>query len=109
MGNGACIVAEVRYESEAERVWINTLQAFTGIPAAAWQWGQGFRPLEHYLDDGAGGSSTLSRLRPSSQLSTAVRESIRLEPALDASLEAIVVATLDRNGSSETARGVPEG
>jgi hypothetical protein len=54
VGEGDGIVDDVRYDAEIESVLVNGTQAFTGVRPDAWARGQGFRPLEHYLDDRQG-------------------------------------------------------
>ena len=108
VGNGDSIVAAVRYDSEAERVWINKTQAFVGIPEIAWLWGQGFRPLEHYLDERRGQRLDADQIAGFQSAIHAVRESIRLGPGLDSSLVAIVGAPLERGAAAEAASGIAE-
>jgi hypothetical protein len=104
-GNGDGIVANVRYDAEAARVWINQTQAFTGVPEIAWLWGQGFRPLEHFLDERRGRRLDAEQIAGFQSAIHAVRESIRLEPALDAALDAIVSAPLGPGGTSDVQGG----
>ncbi len=101
IGNGDGVVADVRHDAEAERVWINQTQAFTGVTTTAWLWGQGFRPLEHFLDERRGQRLDAEQIAGFQSAIHAVRESIRLEPALDAALDAIVSAPLEPDVTSE--------
>jgi hypothetical protein len=101
VGNGDCLVVNVRYDATSERVWINHTQAFTGVPETAWLWGQGFRPLEHYLDERLRQRLDAEQIAGFQSAIHAVRESIRLEPDLDASLDAIVSAPLERGETAD--------
>jgi predicted helicase len=90
VGNGDCTISEARFDAESERVWINKTQAFAGLPETAWLWGQGFRPLEHYLDERRGKRLDAEQIAGFQSAIHAVRESLRLEPALDAALDVVV-------------------
>ena len=106
VGNGDGTVSEARYDSEAERVWINKTQAFTGLPETAWLWGQGFRPLEHYHDERRGQRLDAEQIAGFQSAIHAVRESLRLEPVLDVALDGIVSAPLERGGTAAVEDGV---
>ena len=71
-------------------MWINATQSFSGIPADAWAWGEGFRPLEHYLDERKGSRLDTEQIQAYQSAIHAVRECIRLAPALDAALDAVL-------------------
>jgi len=88
-GAGTNAIEGVRYDPEAERVWVNATQAFTGVPNEAWLWGGHFRPLEHFLDDRQGRRLDTEQIGAYQSAIHAVRECIRLGPALDASLDAV--------------------
>lgn len=84
VGEGNGVVRDVRYDTDAESVWINRTQSFTGVPPDAWAWGQGFRPLEHFLDERLGRRLDAEQIAGFQSAIHAVRECIRLEPSLDA-------------------------
>lgn len=94
IGEGTNAVQEVRYDADAGRVWVNPSQAFTGVSPDAWAWGEGFRPLEHYLDERKGRQLDTDQIQAYQSAIHAVRECIRLAPALDSALDAILVAPL---------------
>ena len=91
-GNGR--VEEVRYDAEAESVWVNRAQRFTGVPPNAWAWGGSFRPLEHFLTDRRGRRLDADQIGAFQSAIQAVRASIRLEPGLDATMERIAAEPL---------------
>jgi hypothetical protein len=94
IGEGTHAVEEVRYDVDASRVWVNGTQSFAGVPPGAWLWGEGFRPLEHYLDERRGRPLDTDQIRAYQSAIHAVRECIRLAPALDTALEAVLSAPL---------------
>ncbi len=94
VGEGTNAIEEVRYDTAADRVWVNGTQAFTGIPNVAWIWGEGFRPLEHFLDERRGRRLDTNQIGAYQSAIQAVRECIRLGPAIDAGLDAVLAAPL---------------
>lgn len=94
-GSGTNAIEGVRYDPEAERVWVNATQAFTGVPSEAWLWGGHFRALEHFLDDRQGRRLDTEQIGVYQLAIHAVRECIRLGPALDAGLDAVLVDPLE--------------
>lgn len=94
-GNGTNVIEDVRYDREAQRVWVNATQTFTGIPNEAWVWGEHFRPIEHYLDDRRGRRLDTGQIQGFQSAIHAVRECIRLAPALDAALGQVLADPLD--------------
>jgi len=95
VGSGTNTVSEVRYDAEAKRVWVNASQSFSGVPADAWAWGEGFRPLEHYLDERNGRRLDTEQIQAYQSAIHAVRECIRLAPKLDAALDTVLADPLD--------------
>jgi Type ISP C-terminal specificity domain len=93
-GEGNDTVEEVRYDAEAESVWVNRTQRFTGVPPNAWAWGGSFRPLEHFLTDRRGRRLDADQIGAFQSAIQAVRASIRLEPGLDATMERIAAEPL---------------
>jgi predicted helicase len=97
VGSGTNQVSGVRYDQGASRVWVNASQSFSGVPADAWTWGEGFRPLEHYLDERMGRRLDTEQIQAYQSAIHAVRECLRLAPALDALLEAVLSDPIDFN------------
>lgn len=93
-GAGTNAIEGVRYDPDAERVWVNATQAFTGVPHEAWVWGEHFRPLEHFLDDREGRRLDTDQIGAYQSAIHAVRECIRLGPALDAGLDEVLANPL---------------
>jgi Type ISP C-terminal specificity domain/N-6 DNA Methylase len=89
-GSGTNLIEGVRYDEEAERVWVNATQAFTGVPNEAWIWGEHFRPLEHFLDDRQRRRLDTEQIGAFQSAIHAVRECIRLGPSLDAALDEVL-------------------
>jgi predicted helicase len=90
VGEGDGVVGDVRHDAAGESVWINSGQAFTGVAVDAWAWGQGFRPLEHFLDDRRRRRLDAEQIAGFQSAIHAVRECIRLEPLLDGALQTVV-------------------
>ncbi|MBI3748059.1 MAG: N-6 DNA methylase [Chloroflexi bacterium] len=95
VGSGTNAVDDVRYDDATNSVWVNASQSFTGVPLEAWTWGEGFRPLEHYLDERRGRRLDTDQIQAFQSAIHAVRECIRLGPALDAALDAVITDALD--------------
>lgn len=94
-GEGTNAIEAIRYDPDAERVWVNATQAFTGIPNDAWVWGEHFRPLEHFLDDRRGRRLDTDQIGAYQCAIQAVRECIRLAPALDVALNEVLAEPLE--------------
>jgi hypothetical protein len=94
-GAGTNAVEDVTYEASTGRISVNSTQAFTGVPLEAWLWGEGFRPLEHYLVERRGRRLDTDQIQAFESAIHAVRECIRLAPALDAALDAVLGASLE--------------
>jgi hypothetical protein len=94
VGEGSGIVERIRHDPDVGTVWINVSQRFTGVPLDAWTWGQGFRPLEHFLTDRKGRPLDADQVAMFQGAVTAVRASLDLAPQLDAALSEILVDTL---------------
>ena len=98
IGEGSNLVDAIRHDPTESDVWINASQRFTGVDEAAWAWGGSFRPLEHFLTDRRGRRLDAEQIQMFQQAITAVRVSIELEPALDASLALVLESPLDLSG-----------
>jgi predicted helicase len=94
-GEGSGVVEQIRHIPDAACVAINGSQRFTGVPADAWAWGLGFRPLEHFLSDRKGRRLDAAQIAMFQSAINAVRESLELAPELDAILSEILVDTLE--------------
>lgn len=94
IGEGSNVVEEVRYDGDTGRVWVNATQSFTGVPPSAWAWGEGFRPLEHYLDERSGRRLDTDQIQAYQSAIHAVRVCIRLAPALDSALDDVIIEPL---------------
>jgi predicted helicase len=93
-GEGTNRVDEARHDAATSAVWINATQRFTGVPEAAWAWGDAFRPLQHWLTDRRRRTLDLAQLEQYQRAIHAVREAIRLEPLLDEHLARVLAAPL---------------
>ena len=94
VGEGSGIIERIRHDPDVGAVRINVSQRFTGVPLDAWTWGQGFRPLEHFLTDRKGRPLDADQVAMFQGAVTAVRASLELAPQLDAALSEILVDTL---------------
>jgi hypothetical protein len=95
VGDGTNTVEDVRHDDATNSVWVNGTQSFTGVPLDAWTWGEGFRPIEHYLDERRGRRLDTDQIQGFQSAIHAVRECIRLAPALDAALNEVLAEPLD--------------
>jgi predicted helicase len=95
VGDGSGTVEVVRHDPEANAVTVNASQQFTGVPLEAWEWGGSFRPLQHFLTDRRGRYLDTEQIKAFQSAIHAVREGIRLGPALDAALDDVLADTLD--------------
>jgi hypothetical protein len=74
---------------------VNGTQSFTGVPLDAWTWGEGFRPLEHFLVERHGRTLDTDQIQGFQSAIHAVREFIRLGPGLDVALNSVLADPLD--------------
>ncbi len=95
IGDGSGVVEEVRYDAEGASVWINREQRFSPVTLEEWQWGLGFRPLEHFPDDRRGRQLDVEQIEMFGRAAFAVRQSIQLAEPLDAALALILEKPLD--------------
>jgi len=93
-GEGDGVVGPPRHDPDDAAVWINATQRFTGVPTEAWAWGGAFRPLEHFLTDRRGRRLDAEQIAMYQSAIWAVREAIRLAPALDGALTEVITATI---------------
>jgi hypothetical protein len=93
-GEGTNAIGDFKHDEATGRVWVNSTQAFTGVPRAAWIWGEGFRPLEHFLEDRRGGRLDTDQIVAFQSAIQAVRDCIRVGPGLDAALDAVLAYPL---------------
>jgi len=107
-GEGDGVVGPPRHDPVESVVWINSNQRFTGVATEAWAWGGAFRPLEHFLADRRGRRLDAEQIAMFQSAIWAVREAIRLAPALDAALAAVLEATL-AFGAEAAQPNVPTG
>ena len=94
-GQGDGRVGQIHHDPSTQTVWINASQRFTGVPVDVWNWGLGFRPLEHFLVDRHGRALDLEQIQMYQQAINAVRTSIEMAPDLDQALDAVLADTLD--------------
>ncbi|HEX5395660.1 MAG TPA: hypothetical protein VFX74_01080 [Candidatus Limnocylindria bacterium] len=59
-----------------------------------WEWGQGFRPLEHFLDDRRGRQLDVEQIEMFCRAAFAVRESISLAAPLDEAFASVLAEPL---------------
>jgi len=94
-GSGSGRVDEVRYEPEAASVSINRDQRFAGVRPEAWAWGQGFRPLEHFLTDRKGRALDVGQIEMFCRAVLAVEESLALAEPMNQALASVLGEPLD--------------
>ena len=90
VGAGTNEIVDVRYDGKTGSVWVNATQSFTDVPIDAWIWGEGFRPLEHYLDERRGRRLDADQIQGFQSAIQAVRDCIRLGPSLNDALAAVL-------------------
>lgn len=95
VGDGTNTIEDVRHDDATDTFWVNGTQSFTGVPLDAWTWGEGFRPLEHFLVEGHGRTLDTDQIQGFQSAIHAVRECIRLGPGLDAALNGVLADPLD--------------
>ena len=108
VGEGTNAVEEVRYDPATRRVWVDFSQSFTGVPNDGRLWGEGFRPLEHYLQERRGCQLDTDQIRAYQSAIHAVRECLRLAPALDSALDAVIAQPLGGGANSDIDEGPTE-
>jgi hypothetical protein len=94
IGAGTNAIESVEHDEASSAVHVNETQSFTGVPVEAWTWGEGFRPLEHYLDERRGRRLDTDQIQAFQSAIHAVRECLRLELALNAGLEKVLAEPL---------------
>lgn len=95
VGDGSGIIEAIRHDPELDAVWVNGSQRFTGVPVDSWAWGGSFRPLEHYLTDRRGRHLDTAQIQAYQSAIHAVRECIRMAPALDSALDDVIAHPLE--------------
>jgi hypothetical protein len=94
-GDGSGVLEEVRYDAEGASVWINRDQRFAPVTPEEWDWGLGFRPLEHFLDDRRGRRLDMEQIQMFCRAAFAVRESLNLAAPLDEALASVLEEPLE--------------
>ena len=94
VGSGTSSIEDVSHDEATNSVRINGTQSFTGVPVEAWAWGEGFRPLEHYLDERRGRRLDTDQIQAFQSAVHAVRECIRLGQTIDVLLDAVLTTPL---------------
>lgn len=77
-------VEKVRYADEANRVWINKAQYFTGVPSTAWEFCVGgYRVCEKWLKDRKGRALSYEDIQHYQKIVVALNETRRIMTEID--------------------------
>ncbi|MDO9069074.1 MAG: type ISP restriction/modification enzyme [Deltaproteobacteria bacterium] len=86
---GTDAVEKVQYTEKDKRVWINPVQYFGGVPAAAWNFHiGGYQVCEKWLKDRKGRKLTYQDTQHYQRIVVAMNETIRLMGEIDKVIEA---------------------
>jgi len=84
---GSNIVEKVCYTDANQRVWINPIQYFEGVPREVWEFHiGGYQVLEKWLKDRKGRELTWDDLQHYQKIVVALKETIRLMDEIDAAI-----------------------
>lgn len=83
-GKGNDRVEKVRYDSQAERVYINTVQFFEGIPDIVWNYQiGGYKVCDKWLKDRKGRALSLEETKYYLRIVTTIKKTAELQTKID--------------------------